>query len=171
MVAVMLYGYVMLDHIAILKERLAKAESKELRAAKALESAKNEASDIRTALRVLGDISGESVDVPRLPSAANTGNRQIEIVNILGVGPENGRSPVDLFATYELIGSDDINIDTFRTTIWRMRDKSYVCNNVMFVVQSDGGRYWKIVRGPTFNSVGSSVPHRLIDLADDIDEL
>jgi hypothetical protein len=165
------YGSTMIDHIAILKERLAKAESKELRAAKSFESAKNEASDIRTALRVLGEISGESVELSRPSGVASTGGRQQEIAMILGVGRENGHSPMDLFGVYELMGSDDINLDTFRTTIWRMRDKLYVCEGAEYVVQSDEGRYWKVARNSQHHSVGSSVPHRLIDLVDDIDDL
>jgi hypothetical protein len=161
----------MIDHIAILKERLAKAESKEIRAAKALESAKNEASDIRTALRVLGEISGESTEPSRPSGVTSTGHRQQEIANILGVGPVNGRSPMDLFGAYELMGSDDINLDTFRTTIWRMRDKSYVCDGSEYVVQSDDGRYWKVSRDSMFHSVGSSMPQKLADLVDDFDDL
>lgn len=161
----------MIDHIAILRERLAKAESKELRAEKALESARKEASDIRTALRVLGDISGESVEPTRQSGISSTGNRQQEIANMLGVGSENGRSPIDLFATYQLMGSDDITLDTFRTTIWRMRDKSYVCDGAEYVVQSDEGRYWKIARNSLFHSVGSSVSGRIIDLVDEIHDL
>jgi hypothetical protein len=161
----------MIDHITLLKERLLKAENKELRAAKSLESAKNEASDIRTALRVLGEISGESVELSRPSGVTSTGNRQQEIANLLGVGTENSRFPMDLFAAYELIGSDEINLDTFRTTIWRMRGKLYVCDNTEYVVQSAEGRYWKVARNSQHNSVGSSVPNRLIDLVDGTDDL
>lgn len=133
----------MSDHIAILKERLAKCEAKVLRHKKALESAENELSDIRTTLRVLGEISGESPSDVRGQAAGSTANRQQEIAGILAVGRDFGQSPIDLYEEYKRLGTDEINLDTFRTTIWRMKGRSYIVEATEYVVNSDGGRYWK----------------------------
>jgi len=133
----------MTDTTSILKERLVKAEAKVSRYEKTLETAKNDLNDIRTTLKVLGQIEGESSSesVPSKPTPV--GGRQLDILSILSDGSQNSQQPVDLYETYKLIGRDEINIDTFRTTVWRMKDKSFVMAGEEWVVCSDNGRYWK----------------------------
>lgn len=136
-----MYGY-MTDHVALLHERIEKAKGKVLRHQKSLESAKSELSDLTIALRVLeglsaaGDSGGSAV-----PS---TIGRQLAIVGILPVGREKGRPPADLYQTYILVGDEDITIDTFRTTIWRMRERIFVVGDSEWGVFGDGGVYWKM---------------------------
>lgn len=134
----------MTDPITTLKERVKKAEAKVARYSKSLESAEKELADLNTTLRVMAEISGESPAPTATPSPASTTNRQQEIVDLLGVGRRNARSPIDLFETYRAEGEDDINIDTFRTTIWRMKGKTYQCDGQDYVIQSGDGEYWKI---------------------------
>lgn len=136
----------MTDPITILKSRAEKAEAKVARYAKSLESAKKELSDIQTALRVMADIAGESSGDSGSAMAAPvtaTSNRQQEIAELLGVGRANGRSPIDMFDRYVSEGTDEINIDTFRTTIWRMKNKSYTCDGEVFIIRSGDGEYWR----------------------------
>jgi hypothetical protein len=61
----------------------------------------------------------------------------------LGIGSENRKSPLELFDAYKSVGSDDINIDTFRTTIWRMKGKVYRLEDVEWRVEGDEGHYWR----------------------------
>ncbi len=133
----------MTDTINILKERLRKAEAKVSRYEKTLETAKNELSDIKTTLRVLGNIEGESVGDSQPNKPSPVGGRQHDILMLLTVGVEKSQQPADLYESYKLIGSDDINIDTFRTTIWRMKDKTFVMDGDEWTVCSENGRYWK----------------------------
>ena len=133
------------DHITLLKQRLEKSQARRLRARKALESAESEISDINTTLRILGEISGDSPNSVRMPASASTSGRQNDIAGILSETRENAKSPSELFQSYTLISEDDINIDTFRTTIWRMKENKYVDvrSGVRYVVQSESGKYWK----------------------------
>ena len=135
----------MSDVISLLKDRLVKAEARVQRYEKALETARNELSDVQTTLRVLGEIQGESLAVSTVPSSQTpTTHRQETIAELLGLGHENGQSPGDVFEAYQRLGGDEINIDTFRTTIWRMKGKEYTINDVPYRVESGDGRYWKV---------------------------
>lgn len=137
----MCYG--MTDTFATLNEHVKKAEAKVARYGKSLETAKKELADLHTTLRVMASISGESSTFESAATTTSTTSRQQEIADLLGVGRENGHSPMDLFEAYNNEGADDINIDTFRTTIWRMKGKTYTCNGQAFIIQSGNGEYWK----------------------------
>jgi len=89
------------------------------------------------------EIAGESAAQNHTQAITSTFNRQQEIADLLGVGSQNSRSPVELFETYDESGMDDINIDTFRTTIWRMKGKTYTCGDREYEIDSADGRYWK----------------------------
>ena len=82
------------------------------------------------------------------PGTLTTQGRQLDIVQLLGVGREKGKPPADLYASYNLVGAEDITIDTFRTTIWRMKDKVFETAGAVYVVHGDGGVYWKEVLEP-----------------------
>jgi hypothetical protein len=130
------------DPVMILKERLAKAELKVARHKKALQAAESEMSDLQTALRVFADVmnSGNSA---RVQESGSTNERQRVIAGLLGNSREAAQAPADLFATYSLLSSEDINIETFRTTIWRMKDRVYDLDNGQWVIEGENGLYWK----------------------------
>lgn len=134
----------MTDTIHLLKERLKKAEAKVLRYEKTLESAKNELSDIITTLRVLGDIEGSPDSESAVPKPSAVGERQKNIMNLIAEGREQARAPADIFETYKVIYGDDVSIDTFRTTIWRMKDRIVAMQDGEWRVYSDNGQYWKV---------------------------
>jgi hypothetical protein len=135
-----MYGY-MSDHLSILKDRLAKAEAKVQRHKKSLESAESELSDLMTAMRVMEEIAnGGDSNTAGTPT---TIGRQLDIVKLLPVGRKKGASPADLYASYNLYAGENITIDTFRTTLWRMKDKSFEMDSTEFVVHGDAGVYWK----------------------------
>jgi hypothetical protein len=139
----------MSDTMAILKERVAKAEAKVARAEKALESAKNELSDLQTTFRVMSEISGES-PTPVSVSSAAMAERQKIITRILPIGRENGQAPAEIFEAYKLVGLERITIDTFRTTIWRMKNNPFQTDKDTWYVEGDNGVYWKTPA--TFNT-------------------
>jgi hypothetical protein len=132
----------MKEALSLIQERLAKAEARASRAEKAWESAKAEVTDLRTALRVMSELSGDS---PAASSGTvSTWDRQQAIVALLAPGQEHGKSPADLFEKYKAQSDEDINIDTFRTTIWRMKDHTYTDMFGMWTVKGDSGSYWKV---------------------------
>lgn len=132
----------MSDAISMLRERVAKAEAKVQRSQKALESARSELADLHTTLRVMADITGESV-LQSASGAIAAGSRQFHILQLLGTGIGRSKAPAEIFEAYNLIGDEDINADTFRTTIWRMKGKRFKVDAETFTVRSDGGHYWK----------------------------
>lgn len=132
------------EAVALLKERVEKAGLKVARAEKALESAKIELADFQTALRVMEGIAGlQATESSPNPSATMVSDRQALIVQMLGVGEEKGQAPADLFGIYRGQSGEEINIDTFRTTIWRMRGRIYHVQGSSFLVHGDSGHYWK----------------------------
>ena len=56
---------------------------------------------------------------------------------------ERAKAPADLFGLYKAIYGEDINIDTFRTTIWRMKDRLYDLHDGSWFVEGESGVYWK----------------------------
>ncbi len=142
----MAYANDMTDHIALLRERLEKAEAKVDRYRKSLKTAEKEHTDLLTALRVIEEIT--NVSESNASGTPTTIGRQLAIVNFLGVGRENAKPPADLYATYNLFEGEDITIDTFRTTIWRMKDRVFEIDGADFVVHGDSGAYWKEAAEP-----------------------
>lgn len=136
----------MSDAVSLLRERVEKAEAKVHRAEKSLESARAELADFKTALRVMEDLTGESV-----PSLAASGGA-IEVstrqARILALLTHMGQAPADLFAAYKDACGEDINIDTFRTSIWRMKGRAFAESGVTVWVKGDSGLYWKEADGP-----------------------
>lgn len=130
----------MSDALATIRDRLGKAQAKAARAEKAWEAAKAEAQDLQTALRVMSEIMGE----PPTIQASSTQNRQILISRLLQVGEENGKSPADIFDEFSAAASENISTDTFRTTIWRMKDNAVSDGQNMWLIKGDNGRYWKL---------------------------
>ena len=137
----------MTDHMAILKERIERAETKVQRLQKSLEASESELSDLMTALRVIEGIN--SAPDANASATTSTMARQLEIVKLLGVGRERGSAPADLYAAFIRAGTEDITIDTFRTTIWRMKDKSFdLEDGAVVAVHGDAGVYWKELLEP-----------------------
>lgn len=132
--------------ITLLKERLAKAEAKKARHKKLLEAAEAEVSDVQTALRVFNEVMNPGADTKSTDSNSTT-ERQLNIAMMLGDGKEHAKAPVALYPSYTALFGDDINIDTFRTTIWRMKDRKYDLGNGVWVIEGDNGLYWKRAYG------------------------
>ncbi len=152
----------MKEHLTLLRERLAKAEAREARAKKTLETAKIETSDLQTALRVMSELAGESSPSP----LTSGGDRQKAILRLLPIGEASPKSPAELFEAYSLIADEVINIDTFRTTVWRMRDKAYHDEWGVWLVKGDTGNYWKepaSISARTVAELGSNIPDKTGD--------
>lgn len=133
----------MTDTVAILRDRLAKGEAKVARLRKQLESAETEVSDVQTALRVLDQLLNQSTSESGGGDGSTTLARQNDIVSFLPEGRENATAPADLYETFKSLSFEQINIDTFRTTIWRMKGKVYTLQGRKWVVEGDNGNYWK----------------------------
>ncbi|MCW6531692.1 hypothetical protein NED98_15700 [Sphingomonas sp. MMSM20] len=127
--------------MATLRERRAKAEAKVLRAAKALESAKKELEDVLAAERVMAEITGESID--QKGGASSTSDRDVEIVKLLNRNQNGAKSPVELYPEYTEATGDSINLDAFRTALWRLQKKTIADDGKDWAVRSEGGRYWR----------------------------
>lgn len=134
---------VMDDTISVLRERLAKAETRAARAEKAWETAKSEVADLTTALRVMMELSGGSAPVSS-GASATVAERQRLIVELLRPNENEGKSPADLFEAYQILANEEISIDTFRTTLWRMRDRDVRIDDDIWLVKGANGQYWKV---------------------------
>jgi hypothetical protein len=128
------------DAISALQDRLTKAQARLVRAQKALDSSLSEVTDLETALRVLASINGESPNATTTPAVSN---RQVAIIGLLGVGRNKAAPPAELFEKYRSRTGEDITIDTFRTTIWRMKDKIHTDEVGQWAVEASEGAYWK----------------------------
>lgn len=137
----MLYGDLSMDVMAALKERRAKAEAKLTRAVKALESAKKELADITAAERVMAVITGESAD--SRATGSSTSERDREIAKLLGTSVDEAVSPVELHPVYVNASGDNINLDAFRTALWRLQKKVIQGAEKSWNVRSENGRYWR----------------------------
>lgn len=162
------------DPVVILKERLAKAEAKSARHKKAWEASEVELSDLRTTLRVLIDVLNPDNAV-KTSDTASTGDRQRLIASMLGTSKDKAKAPADLFSSYRMLSDEDINIETFRTTVWRMKDRIYDLANGRWVVEGENGQYWKraIIAGDIEQVFGTSFqasPKSDVDFVED-DEL
>lgn len=124
----------MTDTIEILKAVLAKAQAKADRLRIQYEAANQEVVETTTAIRVLERLSGS-------PSALTTsaGDVGAAILAHTKEGPENGRAPKDIFEALCAEGRDDLNPDQIRTQLWRMAKRG--------ILQSEGGRYWRVPAG------------------------
>jgi hypothetical protein len=131
------------DALNLIRDKLAKAEVKASRAEKAWESARNEVADLQTALRVMSELTGESLAPTTATASANVAERQLLIVRLLRAGEANAAAPAEVFDMYKLIAGEDISIDTFRTTIWRMKDIAFNDGPDLWLIKGDNGRYWK----------------------------
>lgn len=133
------------DIIELVRVRHAKAVAKVERAKKALDSARSELADIEAALRVLGGISsnGDSDSAKSGPSDA-VAERQQNIIKLL---PDSapGVEPKELHSRYEFHFAEDISLDTFRTTIWRMKkdERRFAFEGDEWTVENAEGRYWR----------------------------
>jgi hypothetical protein len=132
----------MMDVMAALKDRKAKAEGRVARATKALESYKKELADVIAAERVMAEITGESVET-KGPTAA-TSDRDRDIAKLLGTHSDDAKSPAELYPMYVSAHGTDLNLDSFRTALWRLQKKVVQGEEKNWAVRADGGRYWRI---------------------------
>lgn len=131
----------MTDPVNIAKERLAKAEARLLRLEKQVETARSDVADLRTTVRVMAEITGETL-TDSTPVEAQ--GRPRHIVMLLPEGEENGAGPSEIFENYRRLGADDVSPDTFRATLWRMKNGIYFMRDRgSWVIRSSDGRYWK----------------------------
>lgn len=131
----------MLDVMAALKDRKAKAEAKVARAAKALESAQKELIDVIAAERVMADITGESVE--QRNGSPPVSDRDKEITKLLATNPHEACSPSELHSKYIDTTGDSINLDAFRTALWRLQKKVVQGAEKTWIIKVENGRYWR----------------------------
>lgn len=132
---------VVMDVMAALRERRAKAESKVARAEKALETARKELADVVAAERVVADITGESS-----ATAANEGSvspRDVVIAKMLPAEPEHAIGPAELHSKYQGNTGDEISLEAFRTALWRMLKKVIRGDEMTWIVKAENGKYWR----------------------------
>ncbi|HYD12813.1 MAG TPA: hypothetical protein VEC11_08190 [Allosphingosinicella sp.] len=132
----------MIDVMAALKDRRAKAEAKVLRASKALDSAKKELEDVAAAERVMADITGESVEVKAASGA--TSERDKDIAKLLGLTLEDAKTPAELYPLYVEEHGGALNLDAFRTALWRLQKRVIQGSEKSWTVKSQNGRYWRM---------------------------
>lgn len=100
--------------------------------------AEKEKSDLETALRVLSDVTGESVARPAAEKPAKSrpaSEKKKMMFDALGVGRDEGLQPAEVHKALTDQGAEDISIQVVRTTLWRAAQKGEL--------SSDDGRYWK----------------------------
>lgn len=131
----------MYDVMTALKDRRAKAEAKLARATKALETARKELLDIDAAERVFATITGESPSATAASGMAS--DRDLIITRLLAATAEGARTPAELHPIYVGETDDSINLDAFRTALWRLQKKIVRGKESDWVVRSEGGRYWR----------------------------
>lgn len=129
------------DVISALRDRRAKAEAKIARANKALEIAKKELLDLEAAERVIASITGESISPPA--TGGSVSERDRAMAKLLPVSADSALSPVDLHQIYLEETGDDLNLDAFRTALWRLSKKAIRGESKNWEVRSKGGRYWR----------------------------
>jgi hypothetical protein len=148
----MAYNNFMLDVMALLKDRKAKAEAKVVRATKALETAQKELVDVIAAQRVMSEITGESVDSKSNESPVS--DRDKEIAKLLAVDISDATSPAELYPEYINATGDSINLDAFRTALWRLQKKIIQGPEKSWAVKSENGKYWREpVPAPDFEEI------------------
>ena len=165
MLCYLCYGMKMEDAISALQDRLAKAQARLVRAQKALDSSLSEVTDLETAIRVLASINGES---PNATTSSAVTNRQVVIIGLLGVGRNKASPPAELFEQYRSQTGEDITIDTFRTTIWRMKDRTHTDQNGNWAVNAVDGAYWKtpVIDPKTLHQIKSDVVVKSRDIGE-----
>lgn len=129
------------DVLAALRDRRAKAEAKIVRARKVLEIAKKELDDLEAAERVFAAISGESVGVTAPQGSVSERDRVM--TKLLATDAMTAQTPAELHQIYLEETGDDINLDAFRTALWRLQKKEIRGMSNTWVVRSEGGRYWR----------------------------
>lgn len=128
------------DVMALLKDRRAKVEARLARAVKSLEMVRKELADLQAAERVMGEITGES---PESKSSGSISDRDKEIAKLLEIGQDSSISPIDLHPRYVEATGDGINLDAFRTALWRLQKKVIQGDECAWIIRSDSGRYWR----------------------------
>ncbi len=147
----MAYGAFMLDVMQALKDRRLKAEGKVARTIKALETAQKELADVIAAERVMADITGESVE--QKPSGGALTDRDIEITKLLGVGEPEAKSPIELYPLYAEAHGPGLNLEAFRTALWRLQKKTIPGTEKTWAVRSEGGKYWREAADSTADDI------------------
>lgn len=137
----MVYATRMLDVMTALRDRRLKAEAKVVRAAKALETAEKELGDVMAAERVMAELTGESVE--QVADGAPVSDRDREIAKTLATNPHEASTPAELHGVYTKETGDSINLDAFRTALWRLQKKVVRGDEKSWTVKSQGGRYWR----------------------------
>lgn len=144
----------MIDVVAALKERRLKAEAKVARAEKALESARRELADVAAAERVIAEITGESM--PASTNENSASERDIAMARLLPADPFAAISPSDLHQVYVEASGDSINLDAFRTALWRLLKKTIKGDEKSWAIKAENGKYWREAV-PTFSETGEAV--------------
>ena len=129
------------ETISLLRDRLARSRVKVEKLEKALELAKTEIADTETTIRVLGGIASEPTGSSSATTHSSVSARQREILSILPTSADSALSPMVLFESFGG-KTGGINVDTFRTTLWRMKDTEFRHGDAAGTVRATEGRYW-----------------------------
>lgn len=129
------------DIRSALRDRRLKVEARVNRATKTLELLKKELLDLEAAERVFARITGDSLP----PHAAEIGgsDRDKVMTRLLAADPAGARTPAELHPIYVEESGDEINLDAFRTALWRLQKKIVQGDSKNWAIRSEGGRYWR----------------------------
>ena len=130
-----------MDVMAALAQRKDKALGKVSRAEKALESANKELADVIAAERVMGEITGTSVESKAVAGAPS--ERDKIIARLIPAAPSPPMSPAELYPIYVEETGDPIELEAFRTAVWRLKKKTIRGTEKSWVVKAEDGKYWR----------------------------
>ena len=117
--------------IDVLRETLAKAETKWKRLKNQADAAQREYDELLTTIRVLERLSGQSEQSPQAPLS----DTATTILQYLGFGESAGRTPKEVFDAIEIIEGEGMSADLVRTNLWRLAKRG--------VIESQNSRYWR----------------------------
>lgn len=126
--------------IDTIRARYSDAEARIERLRAEIEKAEAEKRDLHTTLRVLegvgfGDHVTAEVIRHSTPMSRPAKEKKRLMLDLLGVGPQQGKAPAAVHKGLIDNGIDDINIGVVRTTLWRAADAGEISGG--------DGKYWK----------------------------
>jgi len=131
----------MIDVMAALKEKKAKAVGRVARAEKALESAKKDLADVLAAERVVAELTGVAPESK--PNDGPPSNRDVTIARLIPADEASALAPAELHPLYLEESGDSLDLEAFRTAVWRLKKKVIRGTEKSWIVKAEGGKYWR----------------------------
>lgn len=130
------------EMLSSISEKILAAEAAVTRKEARLAQAMAVLDDLRVAQRVCCEIFGLAAPTTEVREPSAVSIRQKAILELLGIGPGEAKTPAMLFDAYWDLRLEQTTIETFRTTIWRMKQRRRFGD---WIIHSADGSYWKSV--------------------------